>query len=112
MGHVIAWVGLACLVLACAIATTVARRLAYGNPRSVSSLSPAEFEVKFHRARSVGWLCSAAWIVSAVLALLMFWPPNGWLVGSLAAGAVLLVAALLGLDDPRTLDVDERWLDG
>ena len=78
----------------------------------MSSLSPDEFELRFLRARSVGWLCSAAWIVSAVLALLMFWPPNGWLVGSLAVGAVLLVAALIGLDPPSTLDVDERWLDG
>lgn len=111
MEHVIAWIALACLVLVCATATTVASRLAYGNSRSIGSLASAEFAARSRRARSAGWLCSAAWIVSAVVALLVFWPPTGWLVGSVAGSAVLLVAILLGLDDPRTIEIDEQFLD-
>jgi hypothetical protein len=59
----------------------------------------------------VGWLCALAWIGSVILALLFFWPPTGWLVGIFAGTAVILVAALVGLDHPRTFGIDERDLD-
>lgn len=111
MRNVIAWIAGACLVVACAAATTVASRLAYGDSRSIGLLPSAALEARFRRARSVGWLCSLAWILSAILALLVFWPPTGWVVGTLTGTAVLLVAILVGLDHPRTFEVDEGYFD-
>ncbi len=112
MGNLIGWIALACLVLVCATATTVASRLAYGRSPAIASLSSAEFAARFRRARSAGWLLSIAWILSSILALLVFWPPNGLLVGYLAGSVVLLVAILMGLDNPRTIEFDEKHLDG
>jgi hypothetical protein len=109
MGNLIIWIALAGLVVVCATATAVAKRFAYGNPRSIGSLAPAEFEARFRRARSAGWTCASAWIFAVVLALWVFWPPTGWLIGFFAGSAVLLVAILIGLDDPRAVEVEEYF---
>jgi hypothetical protein len=111
MGNVSAWIALACLVVVCAVATTIASRLAYGDSRAFGSLSPAESEVGLRRARSAGWYISTAWILSAILLFIVFWPPTAWLLGSLAGSAVLLVATLIGLDHPRTFEDDLEHMD-
>ena len=109
MSNVFTWIALPCIVVVPPLATTVVSRLAYGSSRTIDSLSPAEFEARFRRARSAGWLCSCAWIISAVLVLLLLWPPTGWVIGYLAVSAVMLVAVLIGLDAPRTSRMIERY---
>src|SRR5262245_3488384 len=111
MGNVTAWIALACLAVVCAVVTTIASRLAYGDSRAFGSLSPAESEARFRRARSAGWYISTAWIFLAILSFIAFWPPSIWLMGFLAGSAVLLVAVLIGLDHPRTSDDDLEDLD-
>ena len=109
MGHLTAWISLAVLVLVCAAATTIAKRVAYGDSRAFDALSPSDFEARSRRARSAGWTCALVWIFLVIIALWVFWPPTGWIVGLFAATAVLLVAVLIGLNDPRSADHEERF---
>lgn len=111
MGNVSTWIALACLVVVCALATTLATRVAYGSAQTRAALSAAELERRFRRARLAGWILSLSSIFVASLSLVAFWPPTGWLVGALAGMAVLLVAILVGLDHPRAYDIDESFLD-
>jgi len=111
MGNVTGWVALACIVVACGTATTVASRFAYGDSRSIGALKPAELEARFQRARRMGWYVSLAWTLLIILALLISWPPRGLMMGTFGCTALLLVALLIGLDHPRMDDLDERYFD-